>query len=595
MATLSAPVIPNRRQKLLASLLEKTRARSGVERIPRRAAGIASLPLSSGQQRLWFLEHISSGLPVYHVPTCFRVRGRLELEAFRQSFEIIVRRHEILRTTFVARDGEPVQIISDAADVAVTLADLGGEVTPDFRAAAVAEAQRPFDLTRGPLLRVLLLKLAEDDHVVVITMHHIVCDGWSMGILFRELTAIYAGMTQGVEPVLPELPIQYADYAIWQRERLRGGVLAPQTDYWREHLKDVPAVLQLPADKSRPQRPGFRGGIVRSSVHGPAAEAILEIARSESTTPFVVLLAAYAVFLHRHSGQSDFFIACPVSNRNRAELEPMIGFFPNTVPIRIDTSANPGFIGLVRTLRETATLAFANAEAPFDMIANQASGSRAGHQPLFQVAFTTQEEAPVRTTPADIEISPVELDLNTSKCDLTLTVTIGPDRISPAFEFSEDLFVSETVRRMSDHFGVLLEGIAADPESRISGLPLMPDRERMQIISGWSQTRSTEPDPRCSARNLRRTCRAASGRTGVGIQRHVPQLRPVEPARQSDRACSAPVGRGPRRSHCNCTPAVARNDRRHPRRTQIGGRVSAVGFGSSAGTYLFSARRCAAR
>ncbi len=492
MATASAPV-SSRRQKLLASLLEKTRSGSGGACIPRRAAGLEPLPLSSGQQRLWFLEQISSGSPVYNVPTCFRVQGPLDVEAFRQSLEVIVRRHEILRTTFAARDGEPAQIVSNHAGITFSTADLSAG--SGFRAAAVAEAQRPFDLTRGPLLRVLLIELAKDDHVVVITMHHIVCDGWSMGILFRELGAIYASLKQGAGPALPELAIQYADYATWQRERLRSGALNAQIDYWREHLKDAPPVFELPADKPRPRRPGFRGAIARGLLDTPVADVLLEIARNESTTSFVVLLAAYSVFLNRHSGQSDFVVGCPVSNRNRAELEPMIGFFPNTLPLRIDTSGNPGFIGLVRALRETAAQAFTNAEAPFDVIASHAGGTRAAHQRLFQVAFTTQEETPLRTTFGEIEISPIELDLGTAKCDLTLTATIGRDGISLAFEYDEDLFLPDTARRMCDRFAALAGGIAADPESPVASLPVMPERERIQILSGWSRTLSTEPEP----------------------------------------------------------------------------------------------------
>jgi len=490
MSTAFAPVTSSRRQRLIASLLEKAGVKSGGDRIPRRGADVQFVPLSSGQRRLWFLDRVSAGSPVYNVPTCFRIRGSIDVQTFRRSLQAIVQRHEILRTTFEERNGEPFQIIAENADVSLSIADLSEETSPDFKARALEEALRPFDLKGGPLLRVLLMRLSDDDHVVVITMHHIVCDGWSMGVLFRELSGNYASLVRGAAPAPSELPVQYGDYAIWQRERLEAGRLASQIDYWRQHLRDAPGGLELPCDKKRPRQPGFRGSVLRSSIDCLTADSLGEIARNESTTFFVVLLAAYGVLLHRYSGQRDFVVGSPVSNRSRPELEPLIGFLPNTLPMRVNTSGNPPFLELLRRLKETVSHAFANAEAPFDVIVDGLGGARTRHS-LFQVAFTTQEQAPSRTTFGDIEISPIELDLGKAKCDLTLTGATGSGGIQLAFEYSEDLFTVDTVRRMSAHFRTLLEGIALNPDSTLADLPLMTEQEELRVVCEWSRTEIT--------------------------------------------------------------------------------------------------------
>jgi amino acid adenylation domain-containing protein len=477
-------------------LLEKAGARTEADRIPRRAAGSDCAPLSSGQRRLWFLDHIATNASVYNVPTCFRIRGPLDVDAFQQSLNEIVRRHEILRTTFRQQNSEPVQVIAGHAHVPVTLVDFKGHSNRAFQSLATDEARRPFDLAQGPLIRVALFRLAPEDHAALITMHHIVCDGWSMGVLFRELIALYPGFISGVPKNLPELPLQYADYAIWQHERFESGKLATQIEYWRQHLRGAPTVFELPADRMRPQQPSFSGSIIQKTASSTAAEALLDIARSEATTPFVVLLAAWSVLLHRYSGQNDSIVGCPVSNRNRSELEPMIGFLPNTLPLRVVTAGDPQFLQLVRNLRETTAQAFANAEAPFEAITDAVAGSRSGRQPLFQVAFMTQDRPPASTKFGDMEIAPVELDLGTAKCDLTLSASTSPDVISLAFEYSADLFNPDMIERMSRHFVNLLEGIAADPESRISELPLMSAREERQVLIDWSRTRIAEPDSR---------------------------------------------------------------------------------------------------
>jgi len=492
-----APVASNRRQRLLASLLEKAGLQTAADRIPRRPAGSAPVPLSSGQRRMWFLDRVAPGNPVYNVPTCFRMRGPLDARAFQYSLNEIVRRHEILRTTFESRDGEPVQVISDCGDAQAVAVDFRGSGEAVWKGRAIEEARRPFNLAHAPLLRVALFRLAEEDHVVLITMHHIICDGWSMGVLFRELAALYSSAVRRVPAYLSDLPVQYADYALWQRERLDSGKLGPQVDYWRRHLRSAPTVFELPADCTRPQEPTFRGAVLHARVDPSVSEALLHLAQNETITPFVLLLAAYAVLLHRYSGQADFIVGCPVSNRNRSELEPLIGFLPNTLPLRIQMNGDPSFLTLVRDLRELTAEAFANAEAPFEAITDAAASSRSGHNPLFQVAFMMQEQPPARMTFGDVEITPLDLDLGTAKCDLTLVGANGPGGLSLAFEYSADLFAPPTIRRMAGHFQTLLAEIAANPDQRVSAIPLMSWSEKQQVLVDWSRTRTTEPDSRC--------------------------------------------------------------------------------------------------
>ena len=496
MQLAAAPVASNRRQQLLASLLEKAGLKTAADRIPRRPTSLDPLPLSSGQRRMWFLDRVAPGNPVYNVPTCFRIRGPLDARAFRRSLNEIVCRHEILRTTFELRNGEPVQVIADFLDVQPDVIDVRESGEANWKGRAIEEARRPFNLAHGPLIRVVLFRLAEEDHVVLVTMHHIICDGWSMGVLFRELATLYSSAVRRVPAYLNDLPVQYADYALWQHERLDSGKLRSQIDYWRHHLRNAPTVFEVPADRTRPQEPAFRGAVLHTAIEPSVSEALLDLAQTESTTPFVLLLAAYAVLLRRYSGQPDLIVGCPVSNRNRSELEPLIGFLPNTLPLRIQMTGDPSFLTPLRELREVTTQAFANAEAPFEAITDAVSSSRSGHNSLFQVAFMMQEQPPSRMTFGDVEIAPLDLDLGTAKCDLTLVGANGPTGLSLAFEYSVELFAPVTIHRMVGHFKTMLEAIAANPEQRVSELPLMTPSEKRQVLVNWSRTRTTKLDSR---------------------------------------------------------------------------------------------------
>jgi amino acid adenylation domain-containing protein len=293
-------------------------------------------------------------------------------------------------------------------------------------------------------------------------------------------------------PSLAPLSVQYADYAAWQRERFDNGKLEPQVDWWREHLRHASTVFELPADRARPQEPSFGGAVLHTAIDPATSEALPETARSESATPFAALLAVYAVLLHHYSAQTDFIIGCPVSNRNRAELEPLIGFFPNTLPLRIKLSESQSFLSFLRNVRDSSAHAFANAEAPFEAITSAVAAARSPHNPLFQVAFMMQDQPPSRLVCGDVEITPVDLDLGTAKSDLTLTGSQGPDGFSLAFEYSSDLFDLETIRRMAGHFKIIAEGIARNPEIPADELPLMAPEEERQVLE-WSRAGVAHP------------------------------------------------------------------------------------------------------
>ena len=496
MLAATTPIASNRRQRLLSSLLERSGLKAPPDRIPSRPANLDFVPLSSGQRGLWFLDRVAPGNPVYNVPTCFRIRGPLDVLALQSSLHEIVQRHEVLRTTFGQRNGEPMQLIADRVHVPMPVIDLRDQADRDLKRHAAEDARRPFELAKGPLIRVTLFRLGDEDHAVLITMHHIVCDGWSIGVLFQELTALYASAVQRTPAHIAELPVQYADYSLWQRERLDSGKLAPQIEYWRQHLQTAPRVVEFPTDRVRRQQASFRGAILQTAVTAPVSEALLELAQSESTSLFVLLLAAYAAFVHRYTGQDDTIIGCPLSNRNRSELEPLIGFFPNTLPMRIQTSTDPSFVSLVRDLRELTAKAFSNADAPFETITKATAGPRSPHRSLFQVAFMFQEHRPAMMTFGDIEIVPVDLDLQTAKCDLTLACASGAGGLTLAFEYSTDLFDRDTIQRMSCHFRTMLEGIASNPEARVSELPLMTAEEERQVLVDFGRTGTTKLDTR---------------------------------------------------------------------------------------------------
>ncbi len=452
------------------------------------------LPLSSAQQRIWFLEQFEPG-SAYNVPSALHLSGPLHIAALEQSIAAILRRHEILRTTFTVAGGEPVQIIhppqpfrfeSDAA-AAHRWVDLE---TPDRQASLGdllrQEARRPFDLARGPLWRTMLLRLAEDEHVLFFNIHHAIFDAWSNDILRRELVTYYQAFVQGQAWEMPALPIQYADYAIWQRRRLDEAALAAQLDYWRQKLSGELPTLELPADHPRPPLVTFNGDIARFHLPENLAQSLKTLSQAEGATLFMTLLAAFKVWLYRHTNQPDIIVGSPIANRSHPQTEDLIGFFLNTLVLRTNLAGSLSFRQALAAVRETALEAYAHQDLPFERLVEELHPRRdLSRTPLFQVMFVLRHDAP----PAgmDLQITPLPINSQTSKFDLTLFLNDTGQGLEAAIEYSTDLFEPATIQRFWQRFHALLQGIATNPDMPIDRLPLLPETEKSQLAL-WNQT-----------------------------------------------------------------------------------------------------------
>jgi amino acid adenylation domain-containing protein/non-ribosomal peptide synthase protein (TIGR01720 family) len=453
--------------------------------------GSAAVPLSFAQQRLWFLDQLEPGSAAYNVPLAVRFSGRLDVAALRWSLGEVVRRHEVLRTTFALRAGEPVQVIAAAAPPALPVVDLGGVPEAPRGEEAVrlarAEARRPFDLARGPLLRAGLLRLAAADQVLLANMHHIVSDGWSRGVLQGETAALYPACLAGRPSPLPELPVQYADFALWQRGWLCGEVLAGELSYWRERLRGAPPLLALPTDRPRPAVQSARGAVRRLALGRELSGGVESLARAGAATPFMTLLAAYQALLGRYAGQSDICVGTPIAGRTRLELEGLIGFFVNTLVLRGDLGGDPTFSALVSRVREASLEAHAHQDLPFEKLVEELAPVRSlAHLPLFQVMFVLQYQAPEAPPLPGLQVRALGVDSGTARCDLTLALSEEPAGISGTLEYCVDLFDAVTVERMLGHFAELLRGAVAAPRLRLSQLPVLSPAQRHQAVSEWN-------------------------------------------------------------------------------------------------------------
>ncbi|MEW5928741.1 MAG: non-ribosomal peptide synthase/polyketide synthase [Gemmatimonadota bacterium] len=460
-------------------------------------------PLSFAQQRLWFMAQLDPGSPAYNMPYALRLRGALDAAALGRSLTEIVRRHESLRTRFPAVDGRPVQRVDPAGPVRPALVDLGGlppeERGSTLRELAAAEALRPFDLAAGPLLRSTLARLDEEDHAVLLTLHHVVSDGWSTGVLVRELSELYAACSEGCEPSLPELPVQYADYAAWQRAWLAGDVLEAQLAFWREKLKDAPPALELPTDRPRPSVPGDRAGRVDLRLAAETARALRALSREGGATLYMTLLAGLQLLLARWSGQDDVVVGTPVANRTRLETEGLIGFFANTLALRTDLSGDPTVRGLLGRVRREVLEAQAHQDLPFDRLVEELQPERSlQHSPLFQVLFVFHagEPAPPAMGALAAEPLPLPPGAESARFDLQLTLAESGGEVKGALSYRAELWDAATAERMAGHLRLLLEGMAADPERRVSRLELLPPAER-QRLEEWSHAAADYPAGRC--------------------------------------------------------------------------------------------------
>jgi len=460
------------------------------------------LALSFAQQRLWFFDQLEPGLPAYNIPAAVRLKGRLNLAALEQSLNEIVKRHESLRTTFGKVGGRPTQVIAPTLTIELPVVDLrklpAGERETEVRRRVTAEAQRPFDLSQGPLLRGTVLRLGDEEHVGLLTMHHIVSDGWSTGILVREVATLYVAFCAGGSSPLTALPIQYADFAHWQRLWLQGEILESQIAYWKEQLAGAPAQIDLPTDYSRPAVQTFRGAHQSLVLPKRLKDGFKAIGRQEGVTLFMAMLAAFKILLHRYTSQDDVIVGTPIANRNRLETEGLIGFFVNALVLRTDLSGNPSFREILRRVREVCLGAYGHQDLPFDRLVEELHVKRdLSRNPLFQVMFVLHN-ASLRTIELPgLTLSPVEGDSETAHFDLTLQILDTEQGLTAAFVYNTDLFEAATIARMLGNFQTLLEAIVADPEQRLSDLPLLTEAERRQLLVEWNGTKTDCPQDLC--------------------------------------------------------------------------------------------------
>lgn len=453
------------------------------------------LALSFAQQRLWFFDQLEPGLSAYNIPAAVRLKGPFNLAALEQSLNEIVKRHESLRTTFGKVEGRPRQVIAPTLTIELPVVDLrklpASERETEVRRLVTAEARRPFNLSQGPLIRGTVLRLGDEEHVGLLTMHHIVSDGWSTGILVREVATLYIAFCAGGSSPLPALPIQYADFAHWQRQWLQGEVLETQIAYWKEQLAGAPALIDLPTDLPRPAVQTFRGAHQSLVLPKHLKDGFKALGRQEGVTLFMAMLAAFTVLLYRYTSQDDLIVGTPIANRNRVETEGLIGFFVNALVLRTDLSGNPSFRELLRRVRQVCLGAYSHQDLPFDRLVEELHLQRdLGRNPLFQIMFALQN-APLR--PLDLPgltLSPVEGDSETAHFDLTLQIVDTEQGLTAAFVYNTDLFEAGTIARMLGNFQTLLEAIVADPEQRLSDLPLLTETERQQLLVEWNGTKT---------------------------------------------------------------------------------------------------------
>ncbi|MFN2513804.1 MAG: amino acid adenylation domain-containing protein [Pyrinomonadaceae bacterium] len=478
------------KRSLLAQLLQEKAVKSNT------------FPLSFAQQRLWFLDQLEPGSSFYNVAQAFRISGALNLSALQKSFETIVTRHESLRTTFMTADGSPVQVVAPTLKMALPVTDLSelpeAEREAESRRLSTEEARLPFDLERGPLIRASLLRLQALEHVLLLNMHHIISDGWSTGVFVRELTALYEAFSKGQPSPLPELTIQYADFAVWQRDWLSGEVLEQQLSYWKGQLTGAPAVLDLPTDRLRPAVQSYRGAHQSMILSRELTDSLKELSQREGATLFMTLLAAFQTLLMRYTSQEDIVIGSPIAGRTRAETENLIGFFINTLVLRTDLTGDPTFRELLGRVRELTFAAYDHQDVPFEKLVEELQPERSlSRNPLFQVMFTLLNAPGKNLELPGLTLRPLPADSGTTQFDIALAMFDGEEGLRGAFGYSTDLFDASTMTRMVSHFHTLLEGIVANPDQHLSALPILTEAERQQLLVEWNDTQADYPKGQC--------------------------------------------------------------------------------------------------
>ena len=461
-----------------------------------------SLPLSFAQQRLWFLDQFEPGSPFYNMPVALRLVGELNETALRRTLNEIVRRHESLRTSFAMQDGVPVQIIAEQLALTLPVTDLADLPTAERESRvmqlAQAEAQTPFDLSTGPLIRTGLIRLGATEHILLFTLHHIVSDGWSMGVLVNEVVALYAAYVQNQPAPLAELSIQYADFAHWQRQWLSGNVLQQQLDYWTEQLSGSPTLLTLPTDHPRPAVQRYSGATHAFEISAQTTAGLYALNKQTQTTLFMTLLAAFNILLARYAGQNDICVGTPIANRSRAEIEGLIGFFVNTLVLRTQVDSTASFERLLQQVRVSTLGAYAHQDVPFEQLVEVLKPERhTSHSPLFQVMLVLQNVPMDNLELPGLTLQLLPSDNVTAKFDLTLDVAETDKQLVASFEYNTDLFDPTTIKRMAGHFTRLLDEIVANPTTPIRDLPMLGADELNQILVEWNATETAYPQDQC--------------------------------------------------------------------------------------------------
>jgi amino acid adenylation domain-containing protein len=479
----------------VAAEIEEARHAGAVSIAPpiERVSLEGDVPLSFAQERLWFLDQLEPASAVYNIPAAVRLTGELDNSLLELSFREVMRRHETLRTTFQSTDGRPSAVIDDDPAPVLHLMDLSGllpaEKEAEARRIAIDEASQPFDLATGPLLRFVLLRLDEREHILLITLHHIISDGWSITVFVNEIGALYEAFVSGQSSPLPELPIRYSDFAHWQRDWLQGDVLEQQLAYWKEQLADN-LVLDIPSDHPRPAAPSHRGARERFVLSRDLSDGLQALSRSEGVTLFMTLLGGFQVLLSRYAGQDDVSVGTAIANRTHGETEGLIGFFVNTLVMRTDLSGNPTLREVLRRVRDVALGAYAQQDLPFEKVVEALQPKRdLSHAPLFQVMFVL-ENIPVDAIELPgLSVGSVESEgSGTAKFDLTLSIAESADGLHGELEYNLDLFDGATIRRMVSHLEGLFEELVADADRRVGEVEFVGGEERERLLGDWNET-----------------------------------------------------------------------------------------------------------
>ena len=495
--------LQERKAEILSFLrrAEQDSDRPPIQPRPKELAG--EIPLSFAQQRLWFLDQLEGPNATYNIPMAYHLSGPLNVRALEKSLSEIGRRHEALRTTFPTKDGSPVQQIASSTLLRVPVVELQAVRAEEVEIERLVtrEAQQPFDLERGPLWRVTLLQLATHSHVLLLTMHHIISDGWSMALFVRELSSLYeafshrdASLCEGKPSPLPELAIQYADFSVWQRQWLQGEVLRKQQSYWQQQLAGAPPLLTLPTDYPRPPVQSFRGSSLSFSLPKQLSLQLQAFSVKSDATLFMTLLAGFKTLLYRYSAQEDILVGSPIANRHLKEIQPLIGFFVNTLVLRTDLSGDSTFLELLGRVRQVALEAYKYQDLPFERLLKAVKIERnQSYNPLFTVMFVLQNTPPEQMILEGLSVTPLPVENNTAKFDLLLEMQESEAGLISRWEYNRDLFEPGTIKRMSHHFQTLLEAIVINPFQPIGKLPLLLDSEQHQLLIEWNDTQANYP------------------------------------------------------------------------------------------------------